>query len=171
MESKLKKVLISCYKEEMISFLKNKTEYFDEAIELAISDDQPFAWRSAWLLWSCMEYNDNRIRKYLPRIVSSLINKNDGHQRELIKILSQMELTPKHEGILFDLCLSLWEQINKSPSVRITAMRYIVKITQKHSELKKELPFLVQEQYLSTLSPGVRHSIKKMFEELKIEVE
>jgi hypothetical protein len=45
MNSQLKSKLLSFYKEEMVAFLKSQPEHFNEAIELAISDDQPFAWR------------------------------------------------------------------------------------------------------------------------------
>jgi len=47
MESALEKTLTSCYKEEMISFMNSHPEYFDEAVELAISDKQPYSWRAA----------------------------------------------------------------------------------------------------------------------------
>lgn len=169
METELEKVLMSFYKEGMISFLTNQPEAFDEAVELAISDKQPYAWRSAWLLWSCMEYNDRRIKKHLSRIVNSVKSKNDGHQRELIKILSQMELSPKHEGVLFDICLNVWEQISKSPSVRMTAIKFIIKIVKKYPELEREVPFLVQDHFLESLSPGVKRSISKMIKEFDSE--
>ena len=65
MESKLKSKLISSYKKEMVAFLKAQPDYFNEAIELAISDDQPFAWRSAVSLNSCMGDNDTRVKKYI----------------------------------------------------------------------------------------------------------
>jgi hypothetical protein len=169
MNSELKQILISCYKEEMISFLTKRSDLFDEAIELALSDEQPFAWRAAWLLWSCMENNDKRIKKHLARIVNAVKSKNDGHQRDLIIILSKMELSSKHEGVLFDICMNVWEQISKSPSVRITAFKFIIKIAQKHRELKREIPFLVQDHLLDSLSPGVKRSISKMMKEFDLE--
>lgn len=117
MTSVLEEKLISSYKDEMISFLNNHPEYFDEAIQLAISDKQPFSWRAAFLLWNCMEDNDKRIQSYIKLIVDSIKTKNDGHQRELLKILSKMEIKEKYEGKLFDVCMGLWEQISKQPSV------------------------------------------------------
>lgn len=38
MESKLEKVLLTLYKEEIIAFIKAYPEYFEEVIELAVSD-------------------------------------------------------------------------------------------------------------------------------------
>lgn len=166
MESDLEHKLLNSYKNEMISFMNTHPEYFEEAIELAISDNQPFAWRAAWLLWSCMKENDQRIQKYIKDIVNSVTTKNDGHQRELLKILLQMDLNKKYEGLLFNVCLDVWEQINKNPSVRLTALKFIIKIAKKHPDLSKEITFLTQDQYLESLSPAVKKSISKMMKEL-----
>lgn len=166
METALENILISTYKTDMISYMKTHPEDFDEAIKLAISNKQPYSWRAAWLLWSCMEENDQRIQKYIKEIINSLKSKNDGHQRELLKILLQMELNKKYEGLVFNICLDVWEQLNKNPSVRFTALKFIIKIVKKHPELSKEITFLTQDQYLESLSPGVKKSISKMMNKL-----
>lgn len=166
MESVLENKLINSYKVEMILFMNTNPKYFEEAIELAVSDNQPFAWRAAWLLWSCMKENDPRIQKHIKNIVNSVKTKNDGHQRELLKILLQMELNKKYEGLLFNVCLDVWKQINKNPSVRFTALKFILKIAKKHPDLFKEVTFLTQDQYLESLSPAVKKSISKLMKGL-----
>lgn len=166
MSSVLEEKLITSYKDEMISFMKSHPEYFDEAVELALSDNQPFAWRAAFLLGSCIEENDSRIKNYIKPIIKCIKTKNDGHQRELLKILYNMDLNEKYEGIIFDICVRLWEQLSKVPSVRMTAFKFIVKIVKKHPELAEEINFLTQDQYLETLSPGVKKSIKKIMREV-----
>ena len=165
MTSALEEKLITSYKEEMISFLNDHPEYFDEAIQLAISDKQPFSWRAAFLLWSCMKENDKRVQRYIKQIVDSIKTKKDGHQRELLKILSKMEIKEKYEGKLFDVRMSLWEQIRKQPSIRMTALKFILKTAKKHPELKEEIVYLTQDHYLESLSPGVKNSIKRMVHE------
>jgi hypothetical protein len=77
-----------------------------------------------------------------------------------------MELTEDHEGILFNICMNLWEQIDKKPSIRFTALKFIVKIAEKHPELSDEITFLTQNHYLESLSPGIKHSVFKMMKEL-----
>ena len=141
-------------------------EYFDEAIELAVGDKQPYSWRAAWLLWSCMEENDKRVKKYITKIVNTLKTKDDSHQRELLKILLKMDLNEKYESILFDHCMDIWEGINKPPAVRVNALKFIVKIAKKHPELAKEITFLTEDQYLESLSPGAKHSVSKLMKEL-----
>lgn len=140
-------------------------EYFEEAVNLAISDKQPYAWRAAWLLWSCMEENDPRIRGHIRKIIDVLATKNDDHQRELIKILQQMDLDEEYEGYLFNICMSVWEQIGKKPSVRFNAFKMIVKIAKKYPELSHEIVSLTQEQYLDSLSAAAKKSILKIMKE------
>lgn len=162
MASKLEQILLNFYKEEMVSFLNSNPSYYQEAIQLAISDKQPLSWRSAWLLFHCMGENDIRIRPYVNKLISVLPVKKDGHQRELIKILFKMKLNDNQEGRLFDICMTIWEKINKSPSVRWTAFYYITETAKKYPELSNEIAFITQSQYLETLSPGIKNAIERM---------
>lgn len=164
-ESVLENKLMTLYKEGMISFLKMHPSHFDEAIQLAISDKQPYSWRAAFLLWGCMEENDIRIRKYVRSFVDSIKTKKDGHQRELLKILYKMEINEKYEAQLFNICMNLWEQIDKDPSVRITALKFIIKLVKKYPELLAEIMVLTQDQYLESLSPGVKRSANRIINE------
>lgn len=112
MESVLENKLVSSYKVDMISFMNTHPEYFEEAIELAVSEKQPYSWRAAWLLWSVIEENDKRIKKYIKRIVNASKTKSDSHQRELLKILLMMDLDEEYESVLFYICMNIWEQID-----------------------------------------------------------
>jgi hypothetical protein len=168
METALEHILTSCYKVEMISYMESHPEDFEEAIKLAVLNKQPYSWRAAWLLWSCMKENDQRILRYVRKIIHTLTTKSDDHQRELLKILLMMELNEEYEGFLFNVCLTVWEKINKKPSVRLTAFKILLKIAKKHPDLSHEIIFLTQDQYLDSLSPAVKRSISKMIKELTL---
>ncbi len=150
----------------MISFLKSNPEHFDEAIQLAISDKQPYSWRAAFLLWGSMEENDKRIQKHIRAIVNCIQEKEDGHQRELLKILYKMKISAKCEGRIFNICMNLWEQRSKAPSLRMTSFKFIVKIVKEHPELLEEINIVTQDHYLESLSPGVKRSIEKLMQEI-----
>jgi hypothetical protein len=166
METEFEHKLLGSYKHQMIAYMNSHPEVFDEAIKLALSDMQPYSWRAAYTLWSVIEENDKRIQKHIKKIVSAVKNKRDGHQRELLKILLMMDLDEKYESELFDICMSIWEQINNTPSVRYNAFKFILKIADKHPELKQEISFLTQDQYINSSSPGAKHSITKLIKEL-----
>ena len=152
----------------MIAWMDAHPEYFEEAIKLAVSNKQPYSWRAAWLLWSCMEKNDQRIQGYVKTIIDTLPVRNDNQQRELLIILHQMEINEELEGLLFNHCISIWEKVNKKPSVRLTAFKIIVKLAKKHPDLSREIIFLTQNQYLDSLSPAAYKSVSKMIKGLSL---
>ena len=157
-------------KVEMVAFLKKNPNLFEETVKISLGDEEPQSWRATWLVKHYMAKNDKRIVKNINSILKVLPNKKDGHQRELLKILIDMKLTEKQEGILFDKCFTIWEDISKSPSVRGTAFSIIVSTVKKYPELLSEIEFLTQNHYVETLSPGIRHSIVKTIEELRISI-
>lgn len=159
---------MSFHKDEMITFLNTHPDSFDEVVLLAITDVQPYSWRAAWLLWSCVKSDDSRIRKHINKIVKSVPGKKDGHQRELIKILLKMKLNERQEGMLFNVCMNLWEDIHKTPSIRVIALKFILKSVKKYKPLLGEISYLLEERYLETLSPGVKRSVIRMIGELKV---
>lgn len=168
METALEHILTSTYKDEMIAYLKNHPDEFDEAVKLATSNKHPYSWRAAWLLWSCIEKNDPRIQKEMKNIINALNIDNDGQKRELLHILLLTDVNAKYEGRLFDKCISIWEDITKAPGVRMIAFRIIYNILKKHPELVHEMAYLVQDHYLDTMSPGIKHSITKLLKEFPI---
>lgn len=166
-ETKLEHILTHSYKADMISYMKSHPEDFEEAVNLAISDKQPYSWRAAWLLWSCMKKNDQRIRRYVEKIIDTIPTKCDDQVRELLIILQRMELSDDYEGKLFDICVHIWEKIGKQPSIRYNAFKLMVKIIKKHPDLSKEITFLTESQYTESLSDTVKKSISKMITGLK----
>lgn len=157
-------------KNEMVAFLKKNPNLFDETLEVSLGDNDPESWRAAWLINHYMTKNDKRIKKNINSILKALPNKKDGHQRELLKILMEMELTEKQEGVLFDGCFIIWKDISKISSARGTALLIIINTVKKHSELITEIEYLTQFHYIETLSPGIRNSVVRIIKELKIDV-
>ncbi len=161
-ETELEHILTHSYKSDMISYMKSHPEDFEEAINLAIADKHPYSWRAAWLLWSCMDKNDQRIRRHVGRIIDILPTKGDNQLRELLIILQQMELNDDCEGKLFDICVNTWEKIGKQPSVRYNAFKLMVKIAKRHPDLSREIIFLTESHYTDSLSDSGKKSIFKM---------
>jgi len=152
-------ILTNTYKADLIAWLSAHPEAFEEVIILSLTDKQPYAWRAAWLLWSCMEVNDKRIQPYLGRMIETLKSTNDDHRRELLIILLKMDLPEESEGLLFDECTEMWVKVGKKPSVRMNALKMMVKIAVRHPGLQQELLYLTQPQYIDSLSAAANKSI------------
>lgn len=167
MESALETVLKVFHKNQMMAYLASHPYDFEEAVELALGDKQPYSWRAAWLLLSCIEVNDPRIQKHTGAIIGVLPHKEDGHQRELMKILQKMELNDEEESVLFDFCVSVWEKVHKSPSVRYHAFLMILNTARKYPDLFQEIRLLAQDHYVETLSPGIRNAVYRMLRQME----
>jgi hypothetical protein len=115
-----------------------------------------------------MDENDSRIHKCIPKIIDCIKTKNDGHQMQLLKILFMMKLKEGDEAKVFDECANIWEDINKIPSVRFNALKFIIKIARKHPDLFREVSAFTQDHYISTLSPGAKNSVLKMIKGLHL---
>lgn len=150
-------------RENIISILNNgiNTTDFDFLVSHMQKEVKSSSWRSAWIINNAMKKNDERIKKSLIKIIKSITGKADGHQRELLKVVMKMEpLNENAEGYFFDVCTSLWEEVNKQPAVRYYAGCYMITMATKYPEIKNELEVLFGNYYTQSLSPG----IKRIFE-------
>ena len=160
-------MLTNSHKAEMISYLKSHPEDFEEAINLAVSNKQPYSWRAAWLLWSCIDKNDKRVRKYSKKIIDAIPTKKDNQQRELLMILLRMELNENFEEQLFDICMEIWRKVEKNPSLRYNAFKLLLRISKNHPDLFKKIKLLTGAPYIEMLSESVKKSIFKLVNETK----
>ncbi|HHH52717.1 MAG TPA: hypothetical protein ENK91_03595 [Bacteroidetes bacterium] len=145
----------------MTEWMEQNPEHFDRLISLSLGHNKPFNWRAAWLINHIIKTNDSRIRKYTDSFIDTIDDKNDGHQREILKILFLMKLDEEQEGKLFNKCMDIWEKIGKSSSVRIKAFEFLMKTASKYPELKNELKYLTNVEYTKSLSPGIKKSLQK----------
>jgi hypothetical protein len=166
MSETLRSVLIRRRKSEMVEFMNNHPGSFDQAIKLALENEDNLSWRATWLVAGVMEKDDQRVRPFIQKIIEVLPDRDDGHQRELLKILLKMELDEDFESLLFDISVTLWEQVRKQSSVRYYAFQGMMKVVEKYPELKNEVLSLAQPHFVNTLSPGVRKGIYKKLNEL-----
>jgi len=129
---------------------------------LAVSNKQPYSWRAAWLLWSCIDKNDKRVRKYSKKIIDAIPTKKDNQQRELLMILLRMELNENFEEQLFDICMEIWRKVEKNPSLRYNAFKLLLRISKNHPDLSEKIKLLTEAHYIEMLSASVKKSIFKL---------
>jgi hypothetical protein len=154
-------------KEMMLGYLDDHPELEEYTIQLAYQNLDPQSWRACWLTQLVCTKNDPRLKPHINEMIQSLIGKSDGHQRELLKVIQKADWNEDQEGYLFEQCLSICGSIEKSPSVRITAFRVLAKLIGKYPELWYEIQFIIEEDYLDTLSHGIKNGFIKELAALK----
>jgi len=167
MDPLLKSILLQRKKSEMTRFITDHPGYFDDSLKLALQNEQPFSWRAAWMICGTMKKNDPRVKPHIQEIITSVPGLEDGHQRELLKILLKMNLEESFESLLFDLSVQLWEQVRKKSSVRSFAFKTMIKVAEKYPELNNEVISLSQPHFINPLSPGIRRGVIKSLNKIK----
>ena len=158
----LEYVLTHSQKDDWMIYIASQEEDFPELIHLSISDKQPYSWRASWLLSSCMENKDKRVRKYIKKIIDILPARPNNQQRALLKVLQKMELVQDYEAPIFNLCANIWKDIKNNPSLRFQAIKIMTAIAKKYPDLRHEIQLLTDTNYKDNLSDIIQKSIKKL---------
>lgn len=161
---KIVDLLVDQNKQCIIEHCSRNDYLFLELLNLALDTNDSISWRASSVLSDIMLENDARLISYINRILQLIPQVNHSHQRELLKIVYKIDVSEDLEGHIFDLALSIWRDINKQSSVRYYAFKCILKIADKHPELKNEIHLWSAPYYLDSLSKGIRHSIMKMLD-------
>ncbi len=82
-------------REATSTYIGRQKDAFNFLVTLMQKEEQPASWRAAWIVNHLSEKNDKRLQKPLHNIIKSIKGKEDGHQRELIKIVRKMQLNEK----------------------------------------------------------------------------
>lgn len=168
LSSRLEFILLNERKEGMIEFVEDNPDIFEELLNLAISNKCKVSWRAAWVLGHTTREHDRRLQPNILTIIKSIDGKVDGHQRELLKILEKNRISEECESPLFDISLSIWQDIYKKPGTRVTALRHLIKIAKIYPELKNEILPLIDKRYTETISPGIKQSVMKLVKSLEV---
>ncbi len=166
-ETNLEYTLKNSQKDDWNFYIRTHQEDFSELINLSISDKQPYSWRASWLLSSCIKKNDERVIIYINSIIDVLPSLQNNQQRGLLKVLQKMVIDPKYEGILFDTCAKIWENIKNNPSLRFQALKTMVDMSKKYPDFLNEIILLTDTYYTENLTEGVKKSVFRIIRSSK----
>ena len=137
----------------------NRIKIEDQLIH-ALRNDKD-SWIHAWQINHVKKTELIKIQEQVDKIISAIDGKNDGHQRELLKVLLKLNLTDDQLSLLWDICLRIWLDIQKQSSVRISAYKILVNTAKKYKPLSDELIRLTEDKHVSSLSNGIKNSTYK----------
>ncbi|MBO6792836.1 MAG: hypothetical protein JJ895_02910 [Balneolaceae bacterium] len=163
----LELLLSKYFKTKAVQAIQDHPELIEQILPICLTDKPPMCWRAAWVIRSAVDKNDAQLIPYIDRILQVLPKKEDGHQRELMKLLQKAELSEDQESVLYDISVSIWESVGKQPSVRYVAFENILAMVRKYPDLRNELEAITQPQYLNSLSPGIKKGITKSLAEIE----
>ena len=147
-------------------------EVIPDLMTLALSNDEPAAWRAAWALSHAMKDSVDWLVPYLPQVVEVLPSiKKDGHVRELLKFYRDIDITlipDDLHGKLYDYCFSLFENNSLQPGTRSNAFRVLLKIVETEPLLIGEVKAAF-DMIAPFLSKGIRSSCQRRINQIEFQ--
>lgn len=166
MNAELANALITMHKSDLLDFMGLHPHTISQALQIALSDQQDYAWRAAWVLGCCMVNNDERVQPFVGQMVEALEAKPEGYTRELLKVLMKLDLPEYHQGKVFDICSAIWLNPRKSVGLRVVALKMLASIAKRQPEILPELITMLDDVFVESLSRGAIVSVLRIRENL-----
>jgi hypothetical protein len=171
-------------KEELIGFLENWENmsllfdnreqaliHFPALMEIALEDNERVNWRASWAADKINDMMQGIAAEWIPKLTESLhwLDHN-GKKRQYLKLISLYPVSDNNESFLFDYCLDKLTSDTEDISVRVYAMQILYNISEKETELKKELLQIIEQEMEYRSSPGILTRGKKLASLLRKEI-
>ena len=135
--------------------------------DLAWTDEEPVAWRAAWVLEHIVTEETELIKPYLEEIAQRLYHtRSHAQRRHFMKILLLFSLDKVDMGRMMDLAFQWLENPLESKAVRAHAMEALDRIRKKVPEIQEEF-VLMLESAAKDESPGVSGKAKKILVKIR----
>jgi hypothetical protein len=154
-------------KEILAREVGNSKKNFGSLLDLALFENDPIAWRAAWILDASDEQYPGLASGSLSRIIKRLPHlKSTGSLRSLLRRLCRYQIEEVHQGILVNLCFGYMISERYPVAVKVHAMQILYHHVLLYPDLKEELVTLIRDQ-VSNNSAGFRSRGMKIINQLE----
>ena len=152
---------------EVIDYVGDDTERFNELIQLFFNGDMRIVQRSSQPIGVISEKQPQLIRPYLTQLIDYLkSNPIDAVKRNTMRIFQFIEIPEENEGELFEIGMGYLKDMEEPIAVKAFSMTVLRKICEKYPELAQELVFQIEILVKERVSSGVTnrggHELKKL---------
>ena len=149
-------------KETLLDFCTHSNCWKD-LVPIANSKDKNLAWRAVWLLTFLSEEDLSALEINPLELMERARKQGGSFQREAFKLLEKLSLTEEAYGYYMEWATEVWCQLKNPSSVRIAALRAMVRVGQRYPELLPEIKELGHKEWLEGLSPAIGKQAQGIF--------
>ena len=148
-------------------YIGSSQERFKELIDLILEDEYRIVQRASWVVKHCCDNNPMLIYPYLGELIPRLRKPlHDAYKRNVLHILSMLEVPEEYLGELADICFDSLENRKEAIAIRAHAMTNLYNVCLKEPELGNELKLLIEE-YMPHESAGFKSRGKRIINDLR----
>lgn len=148
---------------EMLQYIENKEVSLEYVMSLALSQQQPQARLSCWIITHFLHKNPNGIRTFIDSAIDFLpYTTHTGQTREIIHWFTICKPNDSNNlGKLLDYCLQVLQNPNLPVAIHVHAMTVIEDIAKQEKEILPEFITIIAD-LLPYTTVGGANKIKKL---------
>lgn len=155
--------------QEMHSLIDEKVISFSQVVDIALSQEQPYARYSAWIITHYIKKDKKLIIPYLDKACEALgKTTHDGQLREILRWFSEVDYKGEKEGELVNYCFDILTNNQKPVAVKYHSMNIIEKVIKREPDLAGEFVLILEDIY-PYLSAGGKNKAKKLMRKYELE--
>lgn len=148
-------------------YIGSSQDRFKELIDLILEDEYRIVQRASWVVKHTCDSNPMLIYPYLSDLIPRLRKPlHDAYKRNILHILSLLEVPEEYLGELADICFESLENRKEAVAIRVHAMQNLHNICFKEPELANELKLFIEE-FMPHESAGFKSRGKKIIDSLR----
>ena len=122
-------------------------EYFDTALKIGLTNEKPYCWRCAWIIFKASEKKPELLNPYITRIINSLENfRFDSQIGGFLKTLTYaVEIDEELLGLLTNYCIKIIYDTQRPSHNKYYAIQLLLKIAKKFPDLSREFTLVIEE--------------------------
>jgi len=158
--------------EPAIQEIGNNPEYLPILMNLALYNNAPKSWRTAWMADKIHDQFPHLIIPWLDQMIQALKNERQaGKKRHFLKLISLNKIHKKHYLFLMDYCLDAFTSGKEPVAVRVHAMQILFNLSETEPEFKPELLAIIEHEMEVHPSAGISSRGKKLAKKLNTQIQ
>lgn len=154
----------------IVKYIGKNDDRFASLVKIYLAGPYRVTQRAAWPLSNCIEAHPGLITPHW-KVLIDFAKKpgvHDAVKRNTVRLLQFIDIPPKHQGKVADLCFRFLQDTSEPIAVRCFSMTVLARIAKEKPELKNELKILIEDQF-PYATPGFLSRAKKVLKQLNQE--
>ena len=132
----------------IVSWIGNDKKKFNQLFNLFLNGEYRVTQRAAWPLSYCAIAHPSFMKKNFEKLITNLNKPNlhDSIKRNTVRLLQQIEIPEKLEGVVMEICFNYVESPKEAVAIKAFSLTILSKLAKKYPEIIPEIKLLIEEQ-------------------------
>lgn len=134
--------------DKIVTWVGNNKKRFNELFDLFLNGEYREAQRAAWPLSDSAIAHPSLMKNNFGKLINNLnrTNLHDAVKRNTVRLLQQIEIPPKYEGEVMNICFQYLESPKEAVAIKAFSITTLSKLAKKFPEILPEIKLLIEEQ-------------------------